>query len=100
MLYDDDTYSKLLLELDSLDFLTPLSSDPQLFTLVKCYAIKGTPLAIEVSRSFYTTSRYEIEKIYYDVNLKEWEDYSFGDFFEKLPEDIKEQVIFNLDLFG
>lgn len=100
MLYDDSTYDNLLAELDSLDFLTLASkNDPILYMLVKNYAVVGTPLAIEVSRNFFTTSRYEIEKIYYDVNKEEWETYSFEEFFEKLPEDIKEKVIFHLDIF-
>ena len=98
MLYDDSTYENLLIELDSLDFLTGVSTD--LDRLVKRYHVVGTSLAVEISRNFFTTSRYEIEKIYYDINKEEWNDYNFGEFFEKLPEEIKEKVIFHLDLFG
>lgn len=100
MLYDDSTYDNLLAELDSLDFLNPTIDDPQLYKLVKQYTIIGTPLVIEISRNFFTNSRYEIEKIYYDINKEEWNDYTFEEFFEKLPEEIKERVIFHLDLFG
>ena len=97
MIYDDDTYYRLLKELDSLKFLLGVSTE--LDRLVKRYHVIGTPLVVEISRNFFTTSRYEIEKIYYDVNKKEWDDYNFEEFFDLLPEDAKENVMFNLDLF-
>lgn len=98
MLYSGDYWDKMLEAFDSLDFLAATSTN--LDRLVKIYHVADSPLAIEISRNFYTTSRYEVDIIYFNANKEVLLDYTFEEFFDLLPQDAKEKIIFHLDLFN
>lgn len=97
MLYDDDTWEKLIESFDSLEFLIPRPTGIE--RVSKIYHVVKSTLAFELVRDFYTSSRYECYIIYYDIREDDTKEFDFEEFFERLSEELKQKVIFHLDLF-
>jgi hypothetical protein len=101
MIYVNDAWGKLVEDFNSLRFLS--LRDELIFTynpysISRSYTVVGTSLIIDLFVGHRDGSGYRISKSYYDYEDYEQEHLDFENFFEKLPDVIKEEVIFNLDL--
>jgi hypothetical protein len=80
--------------LDSLDFLKPKDGFIP-WPSYMAYDIEGTDLYLEISYHAYS-DRFSIA--YLSKKPIRWQ-MDFEKFFDLLPQDIKEKILFNLDLF-
>jgi hypothetical protein len=94
MLSSREKFSKVKAGLDSLDFLKPKDGFLP-WPSYMAYYIEGTGLYLEIS---YHAPSDSFSIAYLSQKPIRWA-MDFEKFFDLLPEDIKEKVIFHLDLF-